>query len=356
MNMLLRTSPLGRVLLTALAALLVLIASQVLDPFRNFQFATIAAYLCATAGLTVLTGLNGQLSLGHGALMASGAYTVALIQDAFGGRQLAAGWILVATLLGALAVGVAAGAVIGLAAARLQGPHLAGLTLGVAVIVPSLATTFDALFGGEQGLPVQAAQPPLALGATIPYERWQVWLAWTITLPTILLLTNLVHSRLGRDMRAVRDHEVAASLSGIDVARTRVVTFTVSAGCAALGGALLAVLTQVASPGSYPLTLSVFLLMAVVIGGLDSLTGAIWGALLLVALPDLAQSVTGLFSFPPGEAQRWEGNLPTAAFGLMLITVMAVAPTGVSGLQRRVVRAAAERWRARRPNPRVETP
>jgi branched-chain amino acid transport system permease protein len=348
MSVLVGSNPLRRALLTALAGVLVLAASLTLEPFRGFQLATIAAYLCATAGLTVLTGLNGQLSLGHGALMASGAYTVALAQGALAEGATAPGWILVVTLLGALAVGVVLGAVIGLAAARLQGPHLAGLTLGVAVVVPSLATTFDAVLGGEQGLPVAAPAPPLALGPAFPYERWQVWLAWAITLPVLLLLTNLVHSRLGRDMRAVRDHEVAARLSGIDVARTRVVTFTVSAGCAALGGGLLAILTQVASPGSYPLTLSVFLLMAVVIGGLGSLSGAIWGALLLVALPDLARSVTALLPFPPAEAQRWEGNLPTAAFGLMLITVLALAPSGVAGLQRRVVRSVVERWRPRR--------
>ncbi|MGC4853449.1 branched-chain amino acid ABC transporter permease [Micromonospora sp. DT4] len=348
MSVLVGSSPLRRALLTALAGVLVLAASLTLEPFRGFQLATVAAYLCATAGLTVLTGLNGQLSLGHGALMASGAYTVALAQGALVDGTMAPGWILVVTLLGALSVGVVVGAVIGLAAARLQGPHLAGLTLGVAVVVPSLATTFDAVLGGEQGLPVAAPAPPLALGPAFPYERWQVWLAWAITLPVLLLLTNLVHSRLGRDMRAVRDHEVAARLSGIDVARTRVVTFTVSAGCAALGGGLLAILTQVASPGSYPLTLSVFLLMAVVIGGLGSLAGAIWGALLLVALPDLARSVTALLPFPPAEAQRWEGNLPTAAFGLMLITVLALAPSGVAGLQRRVVRSVVERWRPRR--------
>ncbi|MFG1883879.1 branched-chain amino acid ABC transporter permease [Micromonospora sp. NPDC049102] len=348
MTILVGSSPLRRALLTALAAALVLVASYALDPFRDFQLATVAAYLCATAGLTVLTGLNGQLSLGHGALMASGAYTVALAQDALAGAAVAPVWILVLTLLGALTVGVAVGAVVGLAAARLRGPHLAGLTLGVAVVVPSLATTFGATLGGEQGLPVSAAAPPSALGPTVPYERWQVWLAWAVTLPLLLLLTNLVNSRFGRDLRAVRDHEVAARLSGIDVARTRVVTFTVSAGCAAVGGALMAILTQVASPGSYPLTLSVFLLMAVVIGGLDSLAGAVWGALLLVALPDLARSVTALLPFPPAQAQRWEGNLPTAAFGLMLITVLALAPSGVAGLQRRAVRAVVERRYQRR--------
>ncbi|RKN30508.1 branched-chain amino acid ABC transporter permease [Micromonospora musae] len=332
----------------AVAGLLLLGLSYAVEPFRNFQIATVAAYLCATAGLTVLTGLNGQLSLGHGALMATGAYTVALCQNAFYDRGATGGLLLLVSLAAAVVVTVAVGAVVGVAAARLRGPYLAGVTLAVAVVVPALTVTFNGVFNGEQGLSVPVEPPPLALGAYFPYERWQLWIAGAATLLTLLLLANLVRSRYGRTFRAVRDDEVAARLAGIHVARTQVLAFVVSAATAGLGGALLAVLAQSVSPGAFGLTLSLFLLMAVVIGGLGRLAGAVWGAVLLVALPDLSHSVTDQLTLSAAAAQRLEGNLPLAIFGITLVVVMLVAPGGVQGLLSRLGRALLARWRARR--------
>lgn len=317
----------------AVAAVLVLLAlTVVLPPFRTYQLATVGAYLCVTAGLTVLTGLTGQLSLGHGALMAAGAYTVALAQNAFAGRGVTGQWTLLVSVAAAVGVTVLAGAVVGVAAARLRGPYLAGLTLAVAVVVPSVATTFDGVFNSDQGLSVSLAPAPAALGATFPYERWQAWLAAAAAVPTMLLLANLVRGRFGRTMRAVRDDEVAARLAGIDVARVKVLAFVVSAACAGLGGGLFAVLAQSVSPGAFPLSLSLFLLMAIVIGGLGSLAGALWGALLLVALPAVTTSVTDGLALSPALAQRLEGNLPLSIFGVTLIVVMIAAPGGVQGL------------------------
>ncbi|MFI7606544.1 branched-chain amino acid ABC transporter permease [Micromonospora sp. NPDC049366] len=329
-------------------ALLVLGVSYAVEPFRNFQLATVAAYLCATAGLTVLTGLNGQLSLGHGALMATGAYTVALCQGAFYDNGLAGGWLLFISLGVAVLAAVVVGAVVGVAAARLRGPYLAGVTLAVAVVVPALTVTFDGVFNGEQGLSVPVEPPPLALGPTFPYERWQLWIAAAGALLAMLLLANLVRSRYGREFRAVRDDEVAARLVGIHVARTQVVAFVVSAATAGLGGGLLAVLAQSVSPGAFSLTLSLFLLMAVVIGGLGRLAGAVWGAVLLVALPDLSHAVTEQLTLSPSAAQRLEGNLPLAIFGVTLIVVMIAAPGGVQGALARLGRALLARWPVRR--------
>ena len=306
------------------AAPVIVLLTYVLPPFRTYQLATVGAYLCVTAGLTVLTGLNGQLSLGHGALMASGAYTFALTQNALAGRGQ---WTLAAGLLAAVVVTTAIGGVVGLAAARLRGPYLAGLTLAVAVVVPSITSTFDGVFNSDQGLSVALDPPPGYLSV----ERWQAWLAWAGALLTLLLLANLIRGRFGRNLRAVRDDETAARLAGVSVARTQVLAFVVSAACAGLGGALFAVLAQSVSPGAFPLTLSLFLVMAIVIGGLGSLAGAVWGALLLVALPALANSVTDRISAP-----RLEGNLPLAIFGVVLVVVMLAAPGGIAALHRRV--------------------
>src|SRR5215475_8629705 len=144
----------GRYLVTLLVGAAMLVAIGGLDPFRDYQIATAAAYLSATAGLTVLTGQSGQLSLGHGALMAVAAYTVALVQNAFGAHNVSTQWTLVVSLAAGVAVATASGAVIGVAAARLRGPYLAGLTLVVAVAVPSVGTLAGGIFHGDQGLPV----------------------------------------------------------------------------------------------------------------------------------------------------------------------------------------------------------
>jgi branched-chain amino acid transport system permease protein len=315
--------------LILLAGALVVALTYLLPPFRNYQLATVGAYLCVTAGLTVLTGLNGQLSLGHGALMATGAYTLALSQNALAGKGQ---WTLLVSAIAAIAVTTVVGAIVGLAAARLRGPYLAGLTLAVAVVVPSITSTFDKTFNSDQGLSVAVDPPPLALGATFPFERWQAWLAWTGALITVLLLVNLTRSRFGRTMKAVRDDETAARLAGINVARTQVLAFVVSAAGAGLGGALFAVLAQSVSPGAFPLSLSLFLVMAIVIGGLGSLAGALWGAVLLVALPALANSLTDSIDVSAAVAQRLEGNLPLAIFGAVLILVMLAAPGGIASL------------------------
>jgi branched-chain amino acid transport system permease protein len=334
--------------LFALAAALALVALVVaLDPFRDYQLATAAGYLCATAGLTVLVGQSGQLSLGHGALMAIGAYTVAMLQNAHGART---PWMLLVSLVAGVSVATLAGAVFGVAAARLRGPYLAGLTLVVAVAVPSVGTLAGGVFHGDQGLSVYLPPPPAALGADLPFERWQAAIALAAALLTMLLLANLTAGRFGRTMRAVRDDEVAAALAGIAVGRVRVLAFIVSAACAGLAGGVFAVLSQSVSPSAFALTLSLNLLLAIVVGGLGSLAGAVWGSVLLVLLPWLTDSLTQAVSLPPGPAQRLAGNLPLAIFGLLLIIVMIAAPSGVQGLLNR-----AGRWARglRHPAPQV---
>ncbi|WP_407651477.1 branched-chain amino acid ABC transporter permease [Actinoplanes sandaracinus] len=309
------------VLVIAIGAVVVVALTYVLPPFRNYQLATVGAYFCVTAGLTVLTGLNGQLSLGHGALMATGAYTLALTQNKFMNLPF--------SFAVAILVTTAAGAVIGLAAARLRGPYLAGLTLAVAIVVPSVTSTFDETFNSDQGLSVVLDPPPEAF----PMEQWQAWLCWSAALVVVLLLALLVRGRFGRDLRAVRDDETAARLAGINIARTQVLAFVVSAVCAGVAGALFAVLAQSVSPGAFPLTLSLFLIMAIVIGGLGSLFGALWGAVLLVVLPTLSQSVgeqTG--------SQRLEGNLALIVFGVVLVVVMLAAPGGLASIPSRITR------------------
>jgi branched-chain amino acid transport system permease protein len=335
-----RESTLLRHLLWTLLAGVILVAiTYSLSEFNNYLLATAAAYLCVTAGLTVLIGLNGQLSLGHGALMAVGAYTVALMQNRFADSGVQGQWVIWVSLLVGMVAAIIAGGVIGLAAARLRGPYLAGVTLAVALTPPAIAITWSDVFNSDQGLSLFVEGPPDGLGYDFPYQRWQAWLAIIPALLVMLLLANLVRSRFGRNLRAVRDDEVAARLSGIHVARTQVLAFVVSAASAGLGGGVYAALTGSVAPGAFSLILSLYLLMAIVIGGLGSLAGAVWGALLLVALPELTTSLSDQFTADPGAALKLQGNLGLAIFGVLLIVVMIVAPGGLQALLRKIGRA-----------------
>jgi len=317
-------------------AVIVYFVSYGIEPFRNYQLATVAAYLCVTVGLTMLTGLNGQLSLGHGAFMAVGAYTVALLQNEFSDRNILGNWTLLVSLpVGVLAAAVA-GVLIGLCAARLRGPYLAGVTLAVALVVPAFTTYYSSVFNADQGLSVYVEPAPAALGRYFPPERWQAWIAIICAMVTMLFVANLLNSRFGRAFKAVRDDEVAAKLAGIHVARTQVLAFVVSAACAGLGGGVLAVITQSVSPSVFGLTLSLNLLLAIVLGGLGSMLGAVWGALLLVLLPYVVTQLTRDIEMSPGMANKLEGNLPLAIFGLTLIIVMLLAPSGIQGAVRRL--------------------
>jgi branched-chain amino acid transport system permease protein len=282
-----------------------------------------AYYFVAVAGLSVLTGVNGQISLGHGALMAVGAYTAAkALGDSGTGLPLAAALAL-ATLAGA-----AAGVLAGAAAARLRGPYLAGATLALAVGLPAVAQRFPRYLGATNGLTVAPPVPPRALGETFPLERWQAWIACACALIAYVVLANLLRSRLGRSFRAVRDDEVAAALAGLHVARVQVLAFVVSAACAGLAGGLLVVVTSLAAPGAFPLALSVALLTGVILGGLGSLAGAVWGAAALVLVPTWADDASKALSLPANV----QANLALAVYGAVLIGVMLAAPRGLQGL------------------------
>lgn len=322
----------------AIAIVVLYGGSYFVEPFTNYQLGTVAAYLCTTAALTVLIGLNGQLSLGHGAIMAVGAYTTVIVQNAFDeAGNTAIYTMFVALILGTIAATVA-GLLLGLAAARLRGPYLAGLTLAVAVVVPAITRTFEEVFNADQGLSMALPAMPDALGPNFPLEQWQAWIAVGGALITMFFLANLVRSRVGRSFRAVRDDEVSAQLAGINIARTQILAFTVSSAAAGVGGAVFAVLSIGANPGAFSLLLSLYLLLAIVIGGLGSLAGAVWGAIFLVALPAFTGELGENLSTTPLMEQRLTGNLPLAVFGLTLIVVMIVAPGGIQTLLRRIGR------------------
>ncbi|MDL4817084.1 branched-chain amino acid ABC transporter permease [Actinomadura opuntiae] len=316
-------STLVRHLAGAAAGLLALyVLTTSVGPYRDLQIAQAAYLTCAVAGLTVLTGLGGQISLGHGAFMAVGAYTAALVSAHWG-------WPLAAMLAAAAVVTALAGVLVGSVAARLQGPYLAGATLAFAVGLPGLAnySHLTGLLGGQNGLTVTPPVPPAALGETFPLERWQAWIACIGAVVTLFLLANLTGGRFGRTLRAGRDDEIAAALCGLRVARLRIAATVVSAACAGLAGGLLAVVATLAAPGAFPLTLSLQLIAAIIIGGLGTLPGAVWGALILVFVPSWASDAAS----SSGLSHDVASNLPLAIYGLVLIAVTLAFPRGLQG-------------------------
>jgi branched-chain amino acid transport system permease protein len=299
-------------------------ASVQLNAFRDYQIAEIAVYVVAIAGLSVLIGLSGQISLGNGAFMAIGAYAAALL-------TLHLNWPVWAVFPASAAITAVAGGVVGVAAARLSGPYLAGATLLLAVALPSLALQYPGVFGGDQGLSINVTAPA-SLGATFPLTRWQAWVCSVAALIALVILANLARSRVGRNWRAIRDDPVAAALAGLNVARLRVLAFVVSASCAGLAGAMLAYTTTLVSPGSFTLSLSIALLTGAVLGGLGTLPGAVWGALVIVLVPTYVTDVATSHGLSGAVA----ANIPIAAYGVVLVIVMLLFPEGIQGGLRRL--------------------
>ncbi len=285
--------------------------------FANSEIATVALFAVAIAGLSMLTGGTGQLSLGHGALMAVGAYSYAELESHNPHVPLAVG------LLVAVGAAALAGGVLGVAAARLRGPYLAGVTLALALVAPQLA---DHFFNSDQGVPVNLTPP-----ASVETNHWLAWISMTCALLVFVLLANLRKSRFHRSFTAVRDDEVAASLAGISVARTQVLAFVLSAACAGLAGALLAIVDLGATSGLFPLTLSIQLVAGMVIGGIGSLFGAVWGAVLVVYIPIWLDDIVN------SPSSTLAANLPQVVFGLLIVVVILLVPGGIQGGLRRGV-------------------
>lgn len=287
-----------------------------IDELRVYQGATLAMYVVAIASLILLTGYSGQVSLGHGALLAIGGYSAALARN----HLSAPVWICFAI---AILVAALAGAVLGTAAARLSGPYLAGTTLALAVGLPSIANQFGIL-GGEQGLLFDVGFPPMSFGEEFTQYKWYFWIASLAALISMWWLQNILRSRYGRTWRAVRGNEVAAELAGIHAGKSKTLAFTISSGLAGLAGALLAMTISTVSPSAFPLTLSFALLTGAVLSGVTTLAGVMIGALTLVVTPEIADVISNRFA----NSENVTTNLPGLLVSALLILVVLLVPNG----------------------------
>lgn len=298
-----------------LGFILFLLGNRV-DELRVFQGATVGIYVIAIASIILLTGYSGQVSLGHGALLAIGGYAATLARIHWEVPVLLS--FVIAVLAAALG-----GYLLGLAAARLSGPYLAGTTLALAIGLPSIANQFPIL-GGEQGLPFDVGLPPASLGEDFTQYKWFFWITTLAALISTYWLRNVMNSRYGRSWKAVRSNDVAAELAGIHVGRNKVLAFTISAGLAGLAGALLAMTISTVSPGAFPLALSFSLATGAVLSGVTTLGGVMIGAVTLVAIPDIVETIVHRFEVSDVVAT----NLPGFVVSTLLILTVLFVPNG----------------------------
>jgi len=315
--------PLPRhLLLTLVGGAACYVLSVTVSSLANFNLAEVAAYVVVIAGLALLVGGTGQISLGHAALMAVGAYAYADLESHNPHVPMVVG-LLFATVLAAVG-----GGIVGAAAARLRGPYLAGVTLALGLAVPQLA---DHFFNSDQGIPVTVTNPP-----SIEANHWLAWICLLSALVVLFLIANLRSSRWWRAFSAVRQDEIAASLAGINVGRVRVLGFVLSAACAGLGGALLALCNLSASSGAFTVVLSIQLIAGMVVGGTATLLGAVWGGVLVVYVPTWLANVASTTT-------NFGANLPLMLFGVLIIIVVLIAPDGIQGSLNRLGRLVRRR-------------
>jgi len=282
-----------------------------LSNFRLFQFTQVFIYAIALLGLNILTGYNGQISLGHGAFYALGAYTTAIMIDRW---SVPYGWTIpVAGLLC-----LVAGFLFGIPALRLEGLYLALATFALALAVPQILKYFEHWTGGSQGIVL--SKPGAPLGLKLSPDQWLYFLTLGVLILLLVLGANLLRGRTGRAIVAIRDNPIAAQAMGVNSALYKSLTFGVSAAYTGVAGALSALAIAFVAPDAFNVFLSLTFLVGIVIGGLASISGAIFGGLFVQFVPNWAQEIS--------KAAPW------AIYGIFLIVFMYAMPRGIAGALR----------------------
>ena len=304
-----RRASIAMAVLVAIACVLPFVVSN----YRTFQLTLVLVYAIALLGLNILTGYNGQISLGHGAFYAIGAYTAAVLMDRLGAPY----W---ATIPAAGAVCLVAGFLFGLPALRLEGLYLALATFALGVSMPQLLKYhhLEKWTGGVQGIVIAKPDPPF--GLPINPDQWLYLFTLAVAVVMFVLGWNLLRGRVGRALIAIRDQHIAAEAMGINNALYKSLAFGVSAMYTGVAGALGAIAVQYVAPDSFTIFLSLVFLVGIVVGGLASISGALYGALFIQFVPNVADEIS--------KAAPW------AIFGLFLIGFVYLMPAGVAGAVR----------------------
>ncbi|MGM4992176.1 MULTISPECIES: branched-chain amino acid ABC transporter permease [unclassified Tardiphaga] len=302
-------------------ASLIILALLIVTPlfvknFIIFQMTMWLIYAIAVLALNILTGASGQFSLGQSAFYALGAYTSAILMEHAGVNY-------ALTLPVAGLVCFIAGFLFGLPALRLSGIYLALATFALAVAMPQLLKlgVFEHWTGGVQGLVVTKPDAPeilASLGLKVSQDMWLYFFTLAVTILIYILSVNLLKSRSGRAMMAIRDNEIAASAMGVDVSLYKTLAFGVSAGITGVAGGLGAIAVQFVAPDGYTIQLAIALFLGMVVGGVGWLPGSLAGAAFIVFVPNIAEHVSK--------------GLSGAVFGVILIIIIFLLPNGARQL------------------------
>jgi branched-chain amino acid transport system permease protein len=303
----------------AIGIVVLLIAASTLpffiSDYRTFQFTLVTGYAITLLGLNILTGYNGQISLGHGAFFAIGAYTAAIMMD----RWDLPYW---STIPVAGLICLIAGFLFGLPALRLEGLYLALATFALAVATPQILKYkgIEHWTGGVQGIVI--LKPSAPFGLPVSPDKWLYLFALAVAVVMFLLGIGILRGRVGRALIAIRDHPTAAAAMGVNTALFKSLTFGVSAMFTGVGGALSALAIGFVAPDSFGFFVSISFLVGIVVGGLASVSGAIYGALFIQFIPNVADQISK--------------SAPWAVYGVFLIAFMYLMPTGVAGAVRMI--------------------
>lgn len=307
----------------AVAALLPIAGGKagLISNFTFLQLSLMIVYAIAVLGLTLLTGFNGQISLGHGAFFAVGAYTAAILMDQ-------ANWPFWSTLPMAMLTCFVVGYLFGLPALRLEGHYLALATFALAIAVPQMLKYrhLEPLTHGVQG--INLIKPDAPFGLPLSADQWMYYVVLACAVVMFWMARNLLDSRSGRAMMAIRDQPLAADTMGINTSRTKAIAFGISALCTGLAGALHAIIFEFVSPDSFRFELSIALLVGAVVGGIASLPGAVIGGIFVQVIEKYADALTRKISASvhlPIELEPW------TIYGIVLIALMYFMPAGIAG-------------------------
>lgn len=304
----------------AFVILLAIVPTVFFSGYHLFQLTMVAVYAVAILGMAILVGYNGQISLGSGAFYAIGAYTTAIMMTQWDVPY----WVTL-PVAGVICAGF--GFLIGLPALRLAGHHLALTTFALAVAVPQVLKykAFEDWTGGVQGLVIDKPDPPF--GLPLSSDQWLYLFSLGIAAMMYLLAWNLVRGRIGRAMRAIRDHSTAAEAMGINLAMYKTRTFAVSAMYTGIAGSIGAIVVAFVAPDSFSIYLSITLFVGLCAGGAASIPGTIVGAAFIEFVPNFAEEVSKA--------------APGAIYGVILIAMLFLMPSGAGGLLSRLWRAVA---------------
>ncbi|HYF07433.1 MAG TPA: branched-chain amino acid ABC transporter permease [Acetobacteraceae bacterium] len=311
------TAPALRVLLGLAGAAAAVAPVFLLEGFHLFQLTLAVISALAVLGLNLVTGYSGQISLGHGAFYAIGAYTTVLLMEH-------AGWSFWPTLPVAAAVCALVGFGVGFPALRLGGLYLALVTFSLAVAVPQILKhkSIEGWTGGVQGLFITKPEPPAWLPVALTADQWMYLVALGVAAVMYWMAWNLIHSRIGRALMAIRDNPTAAEAMGMDIAMLKTRVFAVSALITGVAGSLSAVAVEFVAPDSFGFFVSITFFVGMVVGGVASILGSIFGGLFVVFVPNIAETISRA--------------APGVIYGVILILFLFLLPDGVAGLLRRI--------------------